>query len=326
MNSPAKRFSTKSFCSSVCICSRVISSRAPNGSSKRARSGSATSARAIETRIRMPPDSARGCWCSNPVSPTRSSISWARSRRVGARRAAQLLHELDVAGGAAPLQQGRVLEDVAGGRGGDGDAAARGRLQAGREAQQRGLAAARRADDRDEVAGAQAEADVGQRDGAGRELLADAVEDEGRLRWSWAAVIAGSHFQRGAGRGCRRRRGRRCRTMRASSAPASTSPRSTSGTSRRSATSPGATPAGGRPSTARAPVVTACRACSAVRWPAVCSSEVVSNGSARPAGLKGSRTLSAPAASGMPASRSARSAVSPRGRRGWRRGPAGRGW
>ena len=41
-----------------------------------------------------------------------------RRRRapVAARHAAQLLHELDVARGAAPLQQRRVLEDVAGGR------------------------------------------------------------------------------------------------------------------------------------------------------------------------------------------------------------------
>ena len=102
-------------------------------------------------------------------------------------------------------------------------------------------------------------------------------------------------------------------TTRASSAPARTSPRSVSGTSIRSATSPGAVPARGRPSTVRAPSVTAASASAGVRCPAVMSSEVVSNGSARPAGLNGSRRLSAPAASGMPASRMRRTAVSPRG-------------
>ena len=39
---------------------RVISSRAAKGSSRSSRSGSVTSARAIETRMRMPPDSCRG--------------------------------------------------------------------------------------------------------------------------------------------------------------------------------------------------------------------------------------------------------------------------
>ena len=88
MNSPANRFSWNSFCSSVCICSRVISSRAPKGSSNRASSGSATSARASETRIRMPPESWRGCCDSNPVRPTRSNASCARLRRscFGTRR------------------------------------------------------------------------------------------------------------------------------------------------------------------------------------------------------------------------------------------------
>ena len=81
MKRPAKPLSLKIRCSSVCIASRVISSSAPNGSSKRARSGSATRARAMETRIRMPPESWRGCCFSKPVSPTRSRASWAAWRR-----------------------------------------------------------------------------------------------------------------------------------------------------------------------------------------------------------------------------------------------------
>src|SRR5262245_56970125 len=50
--------------------SRVISSRAPNGSSINKMRGSETSARAIATRWRMPPDSSCGSACSRPARPT----------------------------------------------------------------------------------------------------------------------------------------------------------------------------------------------------------------------------------------------------------------
>src|SRR5262245_49657213 len=68
--------------------SRVISSSAPNGSSIKRIRGSETSARAIATRCRMPPDSSCGNACSRPASPTRRRsssgvLSPARSRFFG---------------------------------------------------------------------------------------------------------------------------------------------------------------------------------------------------------------------------------------------------
>ena len=55
--------------------SRVISSSAPNGSSISSSAGENESARAIETRCCMPPESCHGWWFSKPVSSTSSSIS-----------------------------------------------------------------------------------------------------------------------------------------------------------------------------------------------------------------------------------------------------------
>ncbi len=72
MNSPANCCSTKSRRSSSLRRSRVISSRAPNGSSNRNSSGSSVRERASETRIRMPPESCFGRFVSKPPSPTRS--------------------------------------------------------------------------------------------------------------------------------------------------------------------------------------------------------------------------------------------------------------
>ena len=60
----------------------MISSRAAKGSSIRRRRGRVTSARAIEARIRIPPESSRGKASANPVRPTRSrarSISFCAS-------------------------------------------------------------------------------------------------------------------------------------------------------------------------------------------------------------------------------------------------------
>ena len=62
--------------------SRVISSRAPNGSSIRISAGLNVSARAIATRCCMPPESCHGWWLSKPVSSTSSSSSSTRSRRL----------------------------------------------------------------------------------------------------------------------------------------------------------------------------------------------------------------------------------------------------
>ena len=61
--------------------SRVISSSAPNGSSISSSAGSNDSARAIETRCCMPPESCHGLLDSKPVSSTSSSISATRARR-----------------------------------------------------------------------------------------------------------------------------------------------------------------------------------------------------------------------------------------------------
>ena len=55
--------------------SRVISSSAPNGSSISSSAGENESARAIETRCCIPPESCHGWWFSKPVSSTSSSIS-----------------------------------------------------------------------------------------------------------------------------------------------------------------------------------------------------------------------------------------------------------
>jgi len=81
----------------------------------------------------------------------------------------------------------------------------------------------------------------------------------------------------------------------------------------RSARAPTTGPAAGRPITLRAVSLTIAYAWSGVRWPAVTSSDAVSRASLRPTGLNGSRTLSAPAATRTPASRSAWIAVRPRG-------------
>jgi hypothetical protein len=58
---------------------RVISSNAPNGSSINSRFGWVTSPRAIDTRICMPPDSARGSAPANWSRPTSDSASATRS-------------------------------------------------------------------------------------------------------------------------------------------------------------------------------------------------------------------------------------------------------
>jgi hypothetical protein len=53
-------FSIQMRCSSRFMCSRVMASRAPKGSSIRSMAGSWTSARVIATRCCIPPDSSHG--------------------------------------------------------------------------------------------------------------------------------------------------------------------------------------------------------------------------------------------------------------------------
>ena len=68
-------------CSSCSLSrSRVISSSAPKGSSIIRSFGAKPSARAIDTRCCMPPDSCHGYLPSKPFSPTRSSCSRAVAR------------------------------------------------------------------------------------------------------------------------------------------------------------------------------------------------------------------------------------------------------
>ena len=62
------------------MCSRVMASSAPKGSSIISTSGSSASARAIDTRWRMPPDSCAGYRSAAYSRPTRRSSSSARSR------------------------------------------------------------------------------------------------------------------------------------------------------------------------------------------------------------------------------------------------------
>src|SRR5258708_1534776 len=68
------------------ISSRVMASRAENGSSISSRSGSPISARHSATRWRMPPESCDGRLASKPARPTRCSRPVARSRWSRVRR------------------------------------------------------------------------------------------------------------------------------------------------------------------------------------------------------------------------------------------------
>ena len=70
--------------SSAFIRSRVISSRAPNGSSISSSFGSNERARAIATRCCMPPDSSQGWRSANASNSTSLSRSAARRRRSSA--------------------------------------------------------------------------------------------------------------------------------------------------------------------------------------------------------------------------------------------------
>ena len=96
--------------SSACMCSRVISSRAPNGSSISSSGGWAASARAMATRCCMPPDSCHGRCSAKSPSLTSCSISIARWRRLRLVPALQLERQLDVLDDAAPVEQAGLLE------------------------------------------------------------------------------------------------------------------------------------------------------------------------------------------------------------------------
>ena len=96
--------------SSACMCSRVISSSAPNGSSISSSGGWAARARAMATRCCMPPESCHGMCSAKSPSLTSSSISIARVPALGLVPALQLQRQLDVLLDGAPVEQPGLLE------------------------------------------------------------------------------------------------------------------------------------------------------------------------------------------------------------------------
>ena len=81
-NTAVVRSACQSCNRSLLSLNRVISSSAANGSSISKSCGSVTSARAIETRMRMPPDSSRGKARPNSLSPTRPIAATTRARAL----------------------------------------------------------------------------------------------------------------------------------------------------------------------------------------------------------------------------------------------------
>ena len=145
--------------SSSCRRSRVMASRAPKGSSMSRTSASWAKARAMATRWRMPPDSSKGRLVAKPSRCTERSSASARSRRSLAADAPQPQRQLDVGAHGEPREQRRLLEhegDAAPGV----DGAGRRLVEPGDEVEQRALAAARRADEADELAGLDLEVDA----------------------------------------------------------------------------------------------------------------------------------------------------------------------
>src|SRR5437762_6757002 len=107
MNNTVLRRSSQMRCSSRFMCSRVIASSAPKGSSISSMAGSSIRARVIATRCCMPPESSHGYLRSNALRPTSASRStpvwWCRSR----------LWEQHVVEDRAPGEQDGRLEDDA---------------------------------------------------------------------------------------------------------------------------------------------------------------------------------------------------------------------
>ena len=148
--------------------SRVRASSALNGSSRRRTAGSSASARAIATRWLVPPDSSAGRAAMMRRVETDESGQRREARSPSfARPAGELERIGDVVGSRAPRQQPRLLEDEPDPRIRTVDRVAVEERGAGRrleepgdDPQQRGLAAAVRADQRDDPAVRDGEVDA----------------------------------------------------------------------------------------------------------------------------------------------------------------------
>ena len=139
--------------------SRVRASRALNGSSRRSTSGARARDRAIAARWRIPPESWTGLSAAAPVEA--DEIEQLREPRGPARGrpAGQLERIGDVVRDGPPREEARLLEDEPDPRirlddraAVERDRAALGGEQARGDAQERRLAAAVRADQRDDLA------------------------------------------------------------------------------------------------------------------------------------------------------------------------------
>ena len=149
-------------------CPAVRRSRLPVGSSASTHRGSVTSARASATRCRSPPESSPGRCLTRCPSPTRSSIRCAAARALGRGHAPDRERHRDVLQRGELRQQVVELVDEAEravaharrvpspsarrSRALDADLARRRRVEPAQQVQQRALAGARGADDRDALA------------------------------------------------------------------------------------------------------------------------------------------------------------------------------
>ncbi len=180
---------------------RTLASSAPNGSSSSSTVGSTASARASAMRWRWPPESCDGSRSANCSRCTSSSSSSTRLRTSSFGRLPDLQPERHVAAHGHVLERRVVLEheaDVALLRGQvrgvdplDLDRALVGLVEPGDDAQQRGLAAPARAQQRGELAGGDADGHVVEGD-----ELAEPLADVRRPRCSWAHPHDTSSFGR----------------------------------------------------------------------------------------------------------------------------------
>ncbi len=155
--------------SSVRRFSAVRTSRALNGSSMSRASGSTTSARANPTRWRIPPDSSRRVRGFEPVEADEVDRPFGALAAFGRWDGERLQAHLDVGSDGQPREQRERLEDHRHPRVGAvqlraavGDGPGRGRDQPGDAAEQRRLPRAGLPEERDDLAFAELEADVGQ--------------------------------------------------------------------------------------------------------------------------------------------------------------------